>query len=73
MINEMYLVSLYYMYKSKAANFYNEALIYEDDLQHSLEALFLWREHVDLQIETWKKINENNRIEAIMISSGFTG
>ena len=70
MINEMYLVSLYYMYKSEAASFYHEALIYEDDLQHSLEALFLWREHVDLQIETWKKMNKNNRIEAIMIASG---
>ena len=72
MINDLYLISLYYTFKSKAACFYNEALIYEDDLEHSLEALFLWREHVDLQIETWKKMNKNNRIKAIMISTGFS-
>ena len=73
MSNDLYLVSLYYTYKSRAANFYNEALIYQDNLEHSLEALFLWREHVDLQIETWKKMSQNNRLEAIMISSGFAG
>lgn len=70
MINEMYLVSLYYMYKSEAASFYHEALIYEDDLEHSLKALFLWQEHVDLQLDAWKKMNKNNRLEAIMIASG---
>ena len=73
MSNDLYLVSLYYMFKSKAANFYNEAIIHQDDLEHSLEALFLWREHVDLQTQMWKKMNKNNRIEAIMISSGFAG
>ena len=70
MINEMYLVSLYYMYKSEAASFYHEALIYEDDLEHSLKALFFWQEHVDLQLDAWKKMNKNNRLEAIMIASG---
>ena len=66
----IYLVSLYYMYKSEAASFYHEALIYEDDLEHSLKALFLWQEHVDLQLDAWKMMNKNNRIEAIMIASG---
>jgi hypothetical protein len=71
MSKDLYLISVYYIHKSKAANFYNDALIYENNLERSLNSLFLWREQVDFQIETWKKMSENNRLEAIMISSGI--
>ena len=73
MSNDLYLVSLYYLYKSKAANFYNDALVYEKNLERSLNSLFLWREQVDFQIETWKKMSQNNMLKAIMISSGIAG